>query len=108
MGGYRMYGQKANQRLQAQNADGTWSNVPEQRIAELEAENNRLRAFAESVVLLGWTSSDDFAADVQEAALKANLIQTVPGGYDPEKHGPSDYCDPGDEYYEFTFPAGGE
>jgi chromosome segregation ATPase len=79
-----------------------------QRIAELEAENNRLRAFAESVVLLGWTSSDDFAADVQEAALKANLIQTVPGGYDPEKHGPSDYCDPGDEYYEFTFPAGGE
>ena len=56
-----------------------------------------------------------FIAEVLEAAFEGNsidggdaqalgvkhgiLVQTT---YDPEKHGGSEYCEPGDVYYEFS------
>lgn len=41
---------------------------------------------------------------IQELAEKHNIILPVKGGYDPEKHGESEYGEePGDPYFEVNY-----
>ena len=76
-------------------------------IAELEAEVERLRKFAEHA--LGqycWGYAEPDGADLQEEAERLGLIVEVEGGFDPEKHHDNTGCaEPGCGWYEVAWSA---
>ena len=64
----------------------------------------RLVRFARAVIeaslnddLMDWAAGD-LVGDLQGWAEECGLIERVPGGYDPEKHGERN-CEPGDTWY---------
>lgn len=62
----------------------------------------QLKEFAREVIRMAWEGQDGFE-DVQEMALRFGLIEPDVGGYNPEKHGESEYdADPGDDWYVFA------
>lgn len=71
----------------------------EREIDELRAEVERLREYAERMLdIYAWGNID--GGDVQEEALALGIIAEVPGGYDPDKHGPMDGdYEPGERFY---------
>ena len=76
----------------------------DKRIAELEARNKTLVVYMAQLLAKsrGWGSLEITAEDVQEWAILSGVFVLAPGGYDPEKHGEHDYCDPGDEFYDLA------
>lgn len=74
------------------------------RIKELEEGREKLAEFARLMIgEVSWAGSSIDGGDIQDRAEKLGLIAPVPGGYDPDKHGPNDYdAEPGDIWYEYT------
>ena len=57
--------------------------------------------FANAILDTYWPECNDIdGADIQERAVKAGIMIDAPGGYDPDKHGESEYdAAPGDPWY---------
>jgi len=57
--------------------------------------------FANLILDAYWPDCNDIdGAEIQELGIKSGVMQEVPGGYDPEKHGESVYdAEPGDTWY---------
>jgi len=72
----------------------------EGRAAALEGEPRPLKEFARWVLHeIAWSSCDVDGGDVQDKAANLGLI--IKTEYDPKKHGESDWCEPGDDWYVF-------
>jgi len=57
-----------------------------------------LKTFARARIRETWQGCEG-GGEVQEHATELGLIEWVPGGYDPEKHSPSEFgCEPGDPW----------
>lgn len=68
-----------------------------------KANIDALKQFARTVIReFAWEGAEG-GDDVQEIAAKLGLIVRVPGGYDPKKHGESEYdAEPGDDWFVFA------
>ncbi len=65
------------------------------------SEIERLAEFARWVIREGLFDSPGLdCLDIQYHALRLGLIEQTT--YDPNKHGPSDYADEGDEWFVFS------
>jgi len=67
-----------------------------------ENEIRGLIKFARVVLQDAFEGQDFSGADAQDLAEKLGLLVEAPDGYDPEKHGASDYADEGDRWFEFA------
>lgn len=78
----------------------------ESEIRRLRAENAGLKPLAKlgltAVVECAWQGCDFDGDVIQEGAEKFGAIVEAPEGYDPDLHGDSEFCDPGDRWYTFT------
>ena len=62
-----------------------------------------LEEFARWAISEGaWQGGDLEGFEVQEKAEKLGLIVEEPGGYDPKRHGPHDYAEPGDTFFVYA------
>lgn len=59
-----------------------------------------LAAFAAEIVAIAWDGGDADGATIQTIAEDHGLI--VRTEYDPAIHGPSDICEPGDEWFIYS------
>lgn len=65
---------------------------------EIEA----LKEFARARIKDAWAGCDD-GGTIQDHAVELGLIIEVPGGYDPEKHGESEFgTEPGEPWFVFA------
>ncbi len=70
-------------------------------IDTLRTENERLKSFARRIIGTSAFEGNDLDGSyVQMLAENRELITRCI--YDPERHGPSEYAEPGDNFYEFA------
>lgn len=62
----------------------------------------KLKAFARHVIRECVWNACECGGDLQDVAEEMGLIESVPGGYDPVKHGENIDAEPGDTYYVFA------
>jgi inosine/xanthosine triphosphate pyrophosphatase family protein len=68
----------------------------EGQVAELEAENARLAAFARQIIEYAFDGQDADGGSIQALAVHHGLLRETK--YDPKEHGPS-FATPGDEWF---------
>jgi hypothetical protein len=91
-----------NDRLRKDRLDWVGATFHEEdRVAELEAENAKLAAFAREIIEPAFDGQDVDGGTIQRVALHYGLL--AESRYDPEKHGPS-FAEPGDQWFTYAGP----
>jgi hypothetical protein len=60
-----------------------------------------LKEFARTMIANAFDGAGADGFEIQDEAEKLGLIRKVK--YDPKKHGASDVCEPGDDWYVINF-----
>lgn len=61
-----------------------------------------LIAFTKHVMGEVWEYAEINGCDVQDEAVRLGILVRAEGGYDPDKHGESDFSEPGDEFFVWS------
>jgi hypothetical protein len=78
--------------------------APLQSIAEALSATHAaaLVSFAKNMLECVWEGGDIDSFTAQDVAEGLGIIVAVEGGYDPDKHGPSDWAEPGQQWLEYS------